>query len=186
MVAPYKTETNAGLPVLIVPDAREAGMLEGSLKNYIAETWRKTMQRDDIYKNHPSLRREAVWSRIERLLNSPLTQVTLALWPETAAEGELFVVGWLVTGPGVVHFAYVRERYRSAGVMTALFNAEGIHGFRGPNVPCTHWSDTLPNDGRKVMFQAEEGSATQQRYLTYAGVDWVPQSAPTVEQVQRG
>lgn len=170
MKAPYKAETKAGLPVLLVPSAREAGMLEGSLKNYIAETWRKTMQRDDIYKHHISLKRDAIWSRIERLLNSPLTTVTLALWPETAAAGELFVVGWMVTSPGALHFVYVRERYRDAGVARSLLDAQAATGL----VCATHWSDKLPNTGKVQAGNCE---------FIYAGVDWVPQHSPQVEYV---
>lgn len=176
---PYKTTTKAGLPVLVVPDGRDLLVQDRSLKNYIAETWRKSMQRDDIYKSSPSLRRDIIWSRIERTLNSPASTVTLALWPDAAGEGALFVVGWLVTGPGTVHYVYVRERYRDAGVAQELLQAsDAAQGFEGAPlsglVPCSHWSGTLPNVGSVTT-----SSAT----FSYAGLDWVPQRAPVVEHV---
>ena len=165
---PYKTETAKGLPVLIVPDARALLAENTTLKHYIAETWRKSMQRDDIYKRHITLRNDAIWSRIERLLASPLTTVTLAVWPEGGSEGdgELFVVGWLVTGPGpTVHYAYVRERYRGAGVVKELLKTATEDGF----FACTHWSEKLPSSG---MF----GRPINGPYFEYVGMDWVPQA----------
>lgn len=163
-MAPIKTQTSSGLPLLIV-DAKEMGLLQAnsSVRNYIAETWRKTMRRDPLYRKLVTLRNDAVWHRIERILDSPLTTVTVAMWPEAADE--LFIVGYLVSGLGVVHFAYVRERYRLAGVAGTLLLNSPLRGMALP-VPCTHWSSNLPSAGVFFMKQGMK--------FSYAGMDFVP------------
>ena len=190
MPSSHKITTRGGLPALILDGPDLAFLTDTGIRNYIAETWRKSMQRDSIYAHQLYLRRDAIWSRIERVLKSPLTRVTLALWPESGGEGgnlfnqaddtpqsgELFVLGWMVGAPSLVHYVYVRERYRQVGVMDALLNY-GVEFERGAPLPCSHWST---DTGAYGFRQLKAGPL-----LTYAGVDWspsivdVPFEAPT-------